>query len=148
MTASVVARGSHASDMRPFVHVMWPCQVHVKFLATDCGQPHSRPMNEDRISPESQEAIGRRLRETREALELSPRQFYEAVGFSKTQLENYEAGRRLMKPAMAIRVITTFTAAKLDFNWLYHGDLGGTAHDFAQAVLSRREKDRAAGEAA
>ncbi|MGC5781627.1 helix-turn-helix domain-containing protein [Methylobacterium sp. NFXW15] len=105
-------------------------------------------MSEERIPPESQEAIGRRLRETREALELSPRQFYEAVGFSKTQLENYEAGRRLMKPAMAIRVITAFTAAKLDFNWLYHGDLGGTAYDFAQAVLSRRERDRAANEAA
>lgn len=101
-------------------------------------------MSEERDVPESQEAIGRRLRETREALELTPRQFYEAVGFSKTQLENYEAGRRLMKPPMAVLVIRAFPAAKLDFNWLYHGDLGGTAHEFAQRILARRSTDRAA----
>jgi transcriptional regulator with XRE-family HTH domain len=94
--------------------------------------------------PESQESIGRRLRETREALNLSPREFYEAVGFSKTQLENYEAGRRLMKPAMAVLVINAFPNAKLDFNWIYHGDLAGTSHSFAQRVLAQRSSERAA----
>lgn len=101
-------------------------------------------MPEDRELPESQEAIGRRLRETREALALTPREFSELVGFSRTQLENYEAGRRLMKPLMAVQVIRAFPGAKLDFNWIYHGDLGGTAHDFAQGILARRTTDRAA----
>lgn len=94
--------------------------------------------------PESQESIGRRLRETREAFNLSPREFYEVVGFSKTQLENYEAGRRLMKPAMAVLVMNAFPAAKLDFNWLYHGDLAGTSHDFATRIIARRNSERAA----
>ncbi len=40
-------------------------------------------MPERNDPPESQESIGRRLRETREALDLSPREFYEAVGFSR-----------------------------------------------------------------
>ncbi len=30
-----------------------------------------------------------------------------------------------MKPAMAVLVINAFPNAKLDFNWIYHGDLPG-----------------------
>lgn len=95
---------------------------------------HHTPMTQTSYPPESMEAIGSRLRLTRRALGLTTKQFCKAVGFGITQLENYEAGRRLMKPQVAICVIRAFPAAKLDFNWLYHGDLGGVAHDFAMKV--------------
>ena len=82
----------------------------------------------------TREAIGERLRMTREALSYNLTDFSKKCGIGKTRYENYESGRNLIKPEVAVRIIQAFPEAKLDFNWIYHGDLDGVAYVVASKI--------------
>lgn len=101
-------------------------------------------MSETPLTPESREAIGHRLRLTREALGLSLTEFATKAGMSKTRYENFEAGRNLIKPELVAQLIRAFPAAKLDFNWIYHGDLNGVAYDLAARISEAMGSKRVA----
>ncbi|MET3481582.1 helix-turn-helix transcriptional regulator [Methylobacterium sp. 1973] len=116
------------------VHATWTRQVHKSLMARKSRLADISGMSENALTPESREAIGHRLRLTREALGLSLTEFATKAGMSKTRYENFEAGRNLIKPDLVAQIIRAFPAAKLDFNWVYHGDMNGIAHDLAVRI--------------
>lgn len=100
---------------------------------------------EQNDAPESKAQIGARIVLTREALGLTQKEFALRCGISNTRLEGYESGRNLLKPEMAVRVIKAAGDARVDFNWLYHGDMGGLAHGVAEKIKAAiAASDRAA----
>lgn len=116
------------------VHDTWTSQVHKSLMAPKTRLADIFGMSEIDLQPVSREAIGHRLRLTREALGLGLTEFAGKLDMSKTRYENFEAGRNLMKPEAVLTLIRAFPLAKLDFNWIYHGDLNGVAHDVAEKI--------------
>lgn len=99
----------------------------------------------DQSAPESREQIGVRLVLTRDALGITQKDMAAKMGISPSRLEGYESGRNLLKPDMAVLFMRAVPEAKLDFNWLYHGDLGGLAHGAAERIkLLQEDASRAA----
>ncbi len=124
----------HAS---PLVHETWTGQVHETLIASKNAAGDDACMFRDDLPIESRENIGIRLRLTREALGFSQADFARQLGISRSRLEGYEVGRNLLKPEAAVPVFKIAPSAKLDFNWLYHGDLSSVSHDFAMKVKER-----------
>jgi DNA-binding transcriptional regulator YiaG len=88
----------------------------------------------------SREAIGSRLRLTREALGFGITAFASKCGLSRTRLQNFEAGRNLIKPEQAAKLFDAFAGDGLDFNWLYSGDMSGISPKIASAIMARTEQ--------
>ncbi|WP_409566507.1 helix-turn-helix domain-containing protein [Methylobacterium sp. E-065] len=88
----------------------------------------------------SREAIGSRLRLTREALGFRITAFAKVCGLSRTRYQNFEAGRNLIKPEQAAKLFEAFADDGLDFNWLYSGDTSGISPRIARAIKARAEQ--------
>jgi len=88
----------------------------------------------------SREAIGLRLRLTREALGFGITAFASKCGLSRTRLQNFEAGRNLIKPEQAAKLFEAFAEAGLDFNWLYSGDVSGISPKIASSIKAKAER--------
>ena len=97
----------------------------------DCYGMHSKV---------SREAIGSRLRVTREALGFGMTAFAAKCGLSRTRYQNFEAGRNLMKPEQAARLLEAFSEEGLDFNWLYSGNMSSLSPRLARAIYVRAER--------
>jgi len=78
----------------------------------------------------SREAVGFRLRLTREASGFSQGEFARLCRIGRTALSNYEAGRRRIAIPAALRIVKQ-TGVRLA--WIYHGD-----RRFLPNVLSKR----------
>lgn len=98
----------------------------------------------DQAAPESREQIGARLVLTREALGIAQKDMAAKMAISATRLEGYESGRNLLKPDVAVLFIRAVPEAKLDFNWIYHGDLDGLAHSVAERIKAIKGTSSAA----
>jgi transcriptional regulator with XRE-family HTH domain len=85
----------------------------------------------------SREAIGTRLRLTREALGFGMTAFAKKCGLSRTRYQNFEVGRNLIKPEQAAKLLEAFAEDGLDFNWLYSGDTSAISPRIAGAINAR-----------
>lgn len=70
--------------------------------------------------PAFKKEVGERLRRTREALDDRPNQakFAKALEISKSRLNNYELGIRMLDPAVAVTICEKYGAT---LDWLYRG---------------------------
>lgn len=101
-------------------------------------------MIETGFPPQSAQAIGVRLRLTRDAIGITSREMAARCGILEKNLSAYMSGQNLLKPDVAIKIINAFAAEHLDFNWLYHGKLGGTNHSFATRVEALVDQEKTA----
>ncbi len=77
---------------------------------------------------------GRRLKATRLALELTPRDIYDAIGINKKQWSNYETGFSRPNVEDAIRFSVRFGVS---LQWLYLGDIASLSYELASKVKTR-----------
>lgn len=83
----------------------------------------------------SLEAIGERLRSTRQALELSQRDFCAEAGVPPNTYNQYERG--VARPSMdnAYRLMD---AHRLTLDWIYAGDPSGLRASLLEAIKAQR----------
>ena len=79
-------------------------------------------------------AVGRRLALVREALGLSQRELAEALNLSPGAIGNYEQGKRVIPPHVAVRLKRLFG---VPVDWLYDGSLVGMPDEVRQRLLRR-----------
>lgn len=65
---------------------------------------------------------------------MTSRQMADICGVEEKTFSAYLTGQNLIKPMVAARIIRAFPKARIDFNWLYQGEPGGLAHDFALKI--------------
>lgn len=73
------------------------------------------------LPPEAErKAVGLRMKLTREALGMTPRQIQDAIGVSRTQWNNYERGVSRPNIEDAIRFAVRFNVS---LQWIYLADI-------------------------
>ncbi len=77
------------------------------------------------------QAVGARLRLTREVLGLKQSHFAERVGLAPNTYNQLEAGRNFPSVETLWKISDTF---ELDMNWILGGDPGGLKHLTADAL--------------
>lgn len=85
-------------------------------------------------SPDILEAVGARLKRTREALPGSPSQYELAakLNVSRTTWSNWEQGEKLPDPVVMVRLKERFGVT---LDWIYSGDARGLPHELAETLL-------------
>lgn len=81
---------------------------------------------------------GPRMKLTREALGLTQREAYEAIGVSKTQWGNYERGVSRPNIEDAVRFSMRFNVS---LEWIYLADISSLRMDLAREI-ERLQKDQ------
>ena len=79
-------------------------------------------------------AVGRRLALVREALGLSQYELAEALNLTPGAIGNYEQGKRLVPPHIAVRLKRLFG---IPADWLYDGSLVAMPDDLRRRLLAR-----------
>jgi transcriptional regulator with XRE-family HTH domain len=104
---------------------------------SDYGGEMAAPKNQPH--PESQEAVGERLRLVFLASGLSQKDWCKKVGISQQAWTNYEAGRRMISRTQASLVRK---AARVTIDWIYHDSWDTLRTEVADAL---REAQAEAG---
>jgi transcriptional regulator with XRE-family HTH domain len=90
-------------------------------------------------SPESIEAIGARLKATREAMRMQQAAFSRMVGIEPQAWNNYERGAKRIAIDQALKVCRA-TGVSLD--WIYRGMSAQLPVNLATALAQDREPER------
>ena len=80
---------------------------------------------------DAQKAMGRRLRQVREALELSQREMAQVLGISTTGLSAWEGGRNQIDLIKLARAATRY---RFTTDWIAIGDMSGIRRDLAEKL--------------
>lgn len=80
----------------------------------------------------SRQAIGERLKATREALGLRPMDICRATGIKPSAYSQYEAGQNRPNVEDMIRYAETF---HVTLDWIYRGDPSGLPYGLARSLL-------------
>lgn len=81
------------------------------------------------------ENVGRRLRLTRAALNLTQEEFAEGANISQPRYSPYEAGKRLLTLGAAMSLVRTYS---LTLDWLYLGDPSGLSYRLHEQIKKAR----------
>lgn len=81
------------------------------------------------------EAIGQRLRLTREVLGLSQAEFADRCGIARNTYNQYEQGKNKPQLQLAIDMCERFN---LTLDWLYRGDPSSLPYKLADAIKALR----------
>ena len=87
----------------------------------------------------SDQAIGERLRLTREVLRLTQIEFSRRANINAGAYNQYEQGKKRPSVATAIALCETY---HLDLDWIFRGHLGALPYDMAEAIKALRKSGR------
>jgi transcriptional regulator with XRE-family HTH domain len=89
------------------------------------------------LEPTSANAVGARLELTREALNLSAREFAGAAGIGDSTYSNYK--KAIRKPSLdhALKLCDRF---ELTLDWIYRGDPSGLKYGLAEKINQLRRR--------
>ena len=87
------------------------------------------------LPPTSPQAVGKRLRLTREALESAIGAFAASAGIPINTYSQYENGKRVPKLDFAIRLCDRY---ELTLDWIYRGDPSGLKYNLAGKIIELR----------
>lgn len=83
------------------------------------------------------EDVGRRLRLTREAFELTQDEFASRAKLSQPRYSPYEAGKRLLTLPAAMQLCKVYA---LTLDWLYLGDPSGLPYRLHDEIAKVRKR--------
>ena len=93
------------------------------------------------LDPKSEEAVGRRLQLTREALDMKIGKFAKSAGIAFNTYSQYESGIRIPVLGNAIKLCERY---ELTLDWIYRGDPSGLKYNLAEQIIRlRRERNSA-----
>jgi transcriptional regulator with XRE-family HTH domain len=91
------------------------------------------------VDESTAQAIGERLRVTREVIGLKQREFAKRAGVSATAYNQYEVGDTKPKIENAIKLREAFN---LTLDWIYCGDPSGLPYTLAEGIKAIRHARR------
>lgn len=85
----------------------------------------------------SKEAVGRRLRLTRDVFGLGQSDFCRRAGIAQNAYSQFETGRRMLTLESAIRLHESYF---LTLDWLYLGDASGLKLSLADSITALKRQ--------